>query len=405
MTPSKVLAACSLALFALMGAAHGQDRQSAQLLRPPADVPLPAFEQAQGMDAGAAQLRIDRLENQVRSLTGQIEQMQFQMKRLEDQLRKFQQDVDFRFDELKPGKPAPKAPAAPAAPPAQPKRTDLNENGYPVIGQSAPAAAPLAQTNGPARGAGRRGDAFDPAQDPSAPGAPRDLATMAPGANAAPPPPVAATAQRKPALPAGPLEAGDEDDGEAPVDLNPRPLNPAQARSPGTDPTTTATLPGQAQPGPAPRVILAPEGAPGAPSPQPAAPQVAALPPAPANDYDLATAALRDGQYDVAEQRFRSYLEKNPKDKLTPEALFSLGESYFRRARAREAAEQYLKVTVDFPRAARAPEALVKLGLSLEKLGAKEQACAAFGEVGRKYPAALSSVRVSAERESKRVQC
>ena len=396
MNPLKVLAACSLALFALVGAAHGQNRQSAQLLRPPADVPVPAFEQAQGLDAGAAQLRIDRLENQVRSLTGQIEQMQFQMKRLEEQLRKFQQDVDFRFDELKPGKPAPKAPATPATPPAQPKRTDLNENGYPVIGQSA-AAAPMAQTNGPARGAGRRGDAFDPATDPTAPGAPRDLATMAPGANAAPPP-VAASAQRKPALPSGPLEAGDEEDGEAPVDLNPRPLAAAQARSPGTDPTTTATLPGQAQPGPAPRVILAPEGAPGAP-------QVAALPPAPANDYDLAAAALRDGQYDVAEQRFRSYLEKNPKDKLTPEAIFYLGESYFRRARAREAAEQYLKVTVDFPRASRAPEALVKLGLSLEKLGAKEQACAAFGEVGRKYPAALSSVRASAERESKRVQC
>lgn len=404
MHPSKVLAACSLALFALVGAAHGQDRQSAQLLRPPADVPVPVFEQAQGMDAGAAQLRIDRLENQVRSLTGQIEQMQFQMKRLEEQLRKFQQDVDFRFDELKPGKPAPKAPATPAAPPAQPKRTDLNENGHPVIGKSAPVAAPLAQSNGPARAAGRRGDAFDPATDPTAPGAPRDLAAMAPGANAAQPP-VAATAQRKPALPSGPLEAGDEEDGEAPVDLNPRPLTPALARNPGTDPTMTATLPGQAQPGPAPRVILAPEGAPGAPSAQPAAPQVAALPPAPANDYDLASAALRDGQYDVAEQRFRSYLEKNPKDKLTPEAIFYLGESYFRRARAREAAEQYLKVTVDFPRATRAPEALVKLGLSLEKLGAKEQACAAFGEVGRKYPAAPSAIRVSAERESKRVQC
>jgi TolA-binding protein len=48
---------------------------------------------------------------------------------------------------------------------------------------------------------------------------------------------------------------------------------------------------------------------------------MAALPPAPANDYDLATAALRDGQYDVAEQRFRSYLDKNPKDRLTPAAI------------------------------------------------------------------------------------
>ena len=60
---------------------------------------------------------------------------------------------------------------------------------------------------------------------------------------------------------------------------------------------------------------------------------------------------------------------------------------------------------MDFPRAPRAPESLVKLGLSLEKLGAKEQACAAFGEVGRKYPASPVSVRASAERESKRVQC
>ena len=393
MKPSKVLAACSIALFALVGAAHGQDRQSVQLLRPPANVPEPLFEQAQGVDAGAAQLRIDRLENQMRGLTGQIEQMQFQIKRLEDQLRKFQQDVDFRFDELKPAKPAPKAPVAPAAPAAQRKRTELNENGYPVIVQTAPPAA------------ARRGDAFDPAQDPHAPGAPRDLATMAPGANAAPPPPVAAPAPapRKAALPAGPLESADDvdTDADAPLDLTPRPLG-APTRNPGTDPTTTATLPA---PGQTPRVITAPEGAPGAPSSAPGPQQMAALPPAPANDYDLASAAFKDGQYEVAEQRFRSYLEKNPKDRLTPEATFYLGESYFRRARAREAAEQYLKVTVDFPRAVRAPEALVKLGLALEKLGAKEQACAAFGEVGRRYPAAASAVRVSAERESKRVQC
>ena len=394
MKPSKVLAACSLALFALVGAAQGQDRQSVYLLRPPANVPERLFEEAQGVDAGAAQLRIDRLENQMRGLTGQIEQMQFQIKRLEDQLRKFQQDVDFRFDELKPAKPAPKAPAAPAAPAAQPKRTELNENGYPVIVQTAPAAAeaaPVTQANAPARSAGRRGDAFDPAQDPNAPGAPRDLTTMAPGANAAPPPVAApAPATRRTPLPAGPLESADDLDPAAP------------ARSAGTDPTATATLPPQA---PAARVIAAPDGAPGAPSSPAVSQQMAALPPTPANDYDAATAAFREGQYEVAEQRFRSYLEKNPKERLTPEAIFYLGETYFRRARAREAAEQYLKVTVDFPRAVRAPEALVKLGLSLEKLGAKEQACAAFGEVGRKYPAASSAVRVSAERESKRAQC
>jgi TolA-binding protein len=47
--------------------------------------------------------------------------MQFQIKRLEEQLRKFQQDVDFRFDELKTAKPAARpAPATPAPAPAAP---------------------------------------------------------------------------------------------------------------------------------------------------------------------------------------------------------------------------------------------------------------------------------------------
>jgi len=148
MTPSKVLAACALALFAFtpLTAPFGGVARAQLLLRPPADVPDAVFEPAQGMDAAGAQLRIDRLENQMRGMTGQIEQMQFQIKRLEEQLRKFQQDVDFRFDELKTAKPAARpAPAAPApaAPAAPARRTELNENGYPVLAQRAAPAEPL----------------------------------------------------------------------------------------------------------------------------------------------------------------------------------------------------------------------------------------------------------------------
>ncbi len=376
MTSSKVLAACGLVFFALASPPGPfVSLASAQFLRPSVDVPDAVYQSAQSTDAASAQLRIDRLENQMRSMTGQIEEMQFQIRRLEDQLRKFQQDVDFRFDEQKGGKPpagarpAPQAPA-PTAPATPPRRTDLNENGYPVVTQAAPTS--------------RRGDAFDPAQDPAAPGAPRDLATMAPGANA--------SAPRTAGLPSGPLEAVQEADPDAPLDLT--------RRAAAVDLAATASLQAPSRSGATPQVIPAPAGAPETPA------QVAALPqPSPADDYDVATAALKEGRYDVAEQRFRSYLDQHPKDRLTPEATFYLGESFFRRSRPREAAEQYLKVTVDFPRAARAPEALVKLGLSLEKLGAVEQACAAFGEVARKYPAAPSAVRVSAARESKRVQC
>jgi tol-pal system protein YbgF len=115
--------------------------------------------------------------------------------------------------------------------------------------------------------------------------------------------------------------------------------------------------------------------------------------------------ALKGGQFESAEEAFKTFLRKHPKDRLVADATFYLGESYYKRQRSREAAENYLKVSTDYEKSSRAPEALLKLGLSLEKLGAREQACAAYGEVGRKYPTASASLRASAERESKRSQC
>jgi TolA-binding protein len=47
----------------------------------------------------------------------------------------------------------------------------------------------------------------------------------------------------------------------------------------------------------------------------------------------------------------------------------------------------------------------LRLGQSLNALGAKEQACATYGEIGRKYPNAPATVKTGAEREAKRAQC
>jgi tol-pal system protein YbgF len=130
-----------------------------------------------------------------------------------------------------------------------------------------------------------------------------------------------------------------------------------------------------------------------------------APPAGPREEFDLASSSLKDGHYEAAETGFRTFLQKYPKDRLAADATFNLGESFYRRSRPREAAEQYFKVSTDFARSARAPEALIKLGLSLEKLGAREQACAAYSEVGRKYPNTSTALRTTAERESKRAQC
>jgi tol-pal system protein YbgF len=330
---------------------------------------------AQSQDAASALLRIDRLENQVRTLTGQLEQSQFQVKRLEDALKKFQQDVEFRFQEQS-SRPASRPAPAPA--PARPQqRGDLNDQGYTVITE-APAQPQVEPA--PTR-LSRRGDAFDPEADPAAPGAPRNLGTLASEP--------AIPAGRTGDLYAGPL--GNEDDPDAPLDLmrgaTPRPAQPAQA--------------------PAAPQVLAGVSPVARPAIDPTGPAVASIaPPAgPRDEFDVAANSLKGGQYEAAETGFRTFLQKYPKDRLASDATFFLGESYFRRSRPREAAEQYLKVSTDFARTPRAPEALIKLGLSLEKLGAREQACAAYGEVGRKYPNSSTAIRTTAERESKRAQC
>ena len=88
-----------------------------------------------------------------------------------------------------------------------------------------------------------------------------------------------------------------------------------------------------------------------------------------------------------------------------PEAMYWLGESYLQRNRPREAAEQFLNVSTEHPSAPRAPDALLRLGVALNALGARDRACAVFAELDRKYPQAAPAVKQGSEREQKRAKC
>jgi tol-pal system protein YbgF len=315
---------------------------------------------ASAQDAADAIVRLNRLENQFRQMSGQVEQLQFENRQLKEQVRKFQEDVEFRFQESRGGSkaaPSTTTPVRPAQPQAQPQ--------------------PQPQ---------RRSDVFDPSDSPDAPGAPRPLGTAAPSA------PLASADGRPVPFPSGkPADIGDlieEEEavaGAAPLDLNPV--------------GRTAAIP---QPSPAPS-SAAPAAAPATqrPSPSVAATSVGS----PRSDYDTAFAYLSQKQYEEAEMGFRRFLQSNPRDKLVPEASYWLGETYLQRSRFREAAEQFLNVSTDHPNAAKAPDALLKLGIALNGLGARDRACAVYAELDRKYPQASASVRQGSEREQKRAKC
>ncbi|MFD0464355.1 YbgF trimerization domain-containing protein [Microvirga aerilata] len=114
---------------------------------------------ASAQDAADAIVRLNRLESQFRQISGQMEQLQYENRQLKEQLRKFQEDVEFRFQEGRGGsaKPAPST-TTPARPP-QP--------------QTAPSTQPQGQPQ-------RRSDLFDPSEAPDAPGAPGRLAARLP---------------------------------------------------------------------------------------------------------------------------------------------------------------------------------------------------------------------------------
>jgi tol-pal system protein YbgF len=122
-------------------------------------------------------------------------------------------------------------------------------------------------------------------------------------------------------------------------------------------------------------------------------------------DFDNAYTYIQQRQFEQAEMGFRSFLQSHPRSKLTPDATYWLGESYLQRARYREAAEQFLKITTSYGSSPKGADSMLKLGVSLRGLGANDQACATFAEVGRKYPSARPALLADVHREQQRAKC
>ena len=77
--------------------------------------PMPIAQEPQRMQlaqsSGDLAVRVDRLETQMRQYTGQIEELNFRIRQLTEQLQRFQEDSEFRFRDLEGGTSAPRAPS------------------------------------------------------------------------------------------------------------------------------------------------------------------------------------------------------------------------------------------------------------------------------------------------------
>lgn len=125
----------------------------------------------------------------------------------------------------------------------------------------------------------------------------------------------------------------------------------------------------------------------------------------PQEQYNRALAQLRDGQYEEAEAGFKKFLATNSKDPLAGSAYYWLGETYFADKTYDKSAVQYLKSYKEFPKGKKAPDSLLKLSLSLEKLKKKKEACATLGKLDEAYPNAANTIKQKADEASTRLKC
>ncbi|MBE7184737.1 MAG: tol-pal system protein YbgF [Methylobacterium mesophilicum] len=304
--------------------------------------------------AQAGDPRITEMQEQLRRMSGTLEEMNFQILQMQEQIRKQQEDNEFRFQEIEGGgggggakaKPAKKSEAAP-------------------LGSDAVASAAAPSTGGLAAG-GMAGGALPP---------PSGGAGMAqPGVAGAPDGGDRAPAGAAPSFGTITFDASGNVTGGSVGDqsvISPGIEQPADAQGP-QDNTQVAALPRSDNP---------------------------------EEVYQNAYQFVLSGDYKTAEAGFRDHIERFPTDARNADAEYWLGESLLAQSKYSDAAKTFLNAGKEHPKSKKAPEMLLKLGVSLAGLNQRDVACATYSEVTKRYPNISAPLKQRLVQEKSRSSC
>ena len=125
----------------------------------------------------------------------------------------------------------------------------------------------------------------------------------------------------------------------------------------------------------------------------------------PKKQYEFATSFLKVGDYSTAERAFREFVLSNSEHELAGSAQYWYAETFRIRQLYTDAASAYLEGYQKYPKGAKAPINLLKLGVSMVQIGEKDQGCKMINGVELQYPKANQSVIQKAKYESKKFEC
>ncbi len=125
----------------------------------------------------------------------------------------------------------------------------------------------------------------------------------------------------------------------------------------------------------------------------------------PEEQYEFATSFLKVGDYNTAERALKEFVQTNSNHKLAGNAQYWFAETFRIRQLYVDAASAYLEGYQKYPQSEKAPDNLLKLGVSLVQIGEKEQGCMMITSLEKEYPDATQSILQKAKYEEKKFEC
>lgn len=125
----------------------------------------------------------------------------------------------------------------------------------------------------------------------------------------------------------------------------------------------------------------------------------------PTEAYEAAFSLLKSGDNAGAEVAFEKFIADHPNDDLANNARYWLGETYYVQNQYDKAARVFAEAYQKAPKGAKAPDNLLKLGLSLSGLGRTDDACVSFGQLDKEFGATSSAIVRRGEQERSKLGC
>jgi tol-pal system protein YbgF len=125
----------------------------------------------------------------------------------------------------------------------------------------------------------------------------------------------------------------------------------------------------------------------------------------PKEQYEQSRAKILQKDYSGAASGLEAFLKAYPDDPLAGAAQYWLGESHYAQGHFDAAAAAFLTGLKKYPKSSKAPDSMLKLGMTLNEMGQKKESCATLAEIPNRYPQASLAIKQRAQKERERAGC